>query len=70
MIVDSSVVLSILFAEPHATWAAEPLNQHGGALRMPSDHRRRFPCGRCTRDPALNRRASRTRQGSQRSAGG
>jgi ribonuclease VapC len=34
MIVDSSVLLSILFGESHAIWAADQLNVHGGLLRM------------------------------------
>ena len=34
MIVDSSALLSILFAEPNATWAANQLNLHGNSLRM------------------------------------
>jgi len=34
MIVDSSVLLSILFAESHAAWAADQLNLHGSLLRM------------------------------------
>jgi ribonuclease VapC len=34
MVVDTSVILAILFDEAHATWAAEALNAHAGELRM------------------------------------
>lgn len=34
MVVDASVILAILFAEPHAAWAAQRLGEHAGALRM------------------------------------
>ena len=34
MVVDSSVILAILFGEEHAAWAAERLGEHGGDLVM------------------------------------
>ena len=34
MVVDSSVLLAILFAEPHAAWAASQLEAHASELRM------------------------------------
>ncbi len=34
MVVDSSVLLAILFAEPHAEWAAGQLQAHASELRM------------------------------------
>jgi ribonuclease VapC len=34
MVVDSSVFLAILFAEPHAEWAARHLHAHASELRM------------------------------------
>jgi ribonuclease VapC len=34
MVVDSSVILAIFFAEPHASWAAQQLNDHPGSLCM------------------------------------
>jgi ribonuclease VapC len=34
LVVDTSVLLSVLFDEPHGAWAAEQLNSHAGLLRM------------------------------------
>lgn len=34
MVVDTSVLLAILFAEQHAEWAVEKLHQHATELRM------------------------------------
>jgi ribonuclease VapC len=34
MVVDTSVLLAILFAEPHAEWVADHLNRSAGDLRM------------------------------------
>lgn len=34
VVVDTSIVLAVLFAEPQAAWAVEQLTKHGGALRM------------------------------------
>ncbi len=34
MVVDTSVLLAVLFQEPHGAWAAEQLNAHAGTLRM------------------------------------
>jgi len=34
MVVDTSVLLAIAFAEPHATWAAAELDAHAGDLCM------------------------------------
>jgi ribonuclease VapC len=34
MVVDSSVLLAVLFNEANSVWAAEQLNLHSGSLRM------------------------------------
>jgi ribonuclease VapC len=34
VVVDTSVLLAVLFAEPHAEWAADHLNRSAGDLRM------------------------------------
>lgn len=34
MVVDTSVLLAVLFAEPHADWAVEKLHEHAAELRM------------------------------------
>ncbi len=34
MVVDTSILLAVLFDEPHANWAVEHLEAHGGELRM------------------------------------
>lgn len=34
MVVDTSVLLAVLFDEPHAAWAAEQLAEHAATLRM------------------------------------
>jgi ribonuclease VapC len=34
MVVDTSVILAVLFDEPHGAWAADALNAHAGELRM------------------------------------
>lgn len=34
MVVDTSIILSIFFKEPHAEWAAEQMNKHARELRM------------------------------------
>lgn len=34
MVVDTSAILALYFAEPHAAWVAEQLNQHAGKLVM------------------------------------
>lgn len=34
MVVDTSVILAVYFAEPTASWAVEQLNRHAGELRM------------------------------------
>ncbi|HEX5758414.1 MAG TPA: type II toxin-antitoxin system VapC family toxin [Thermoanaerobaculia bacterium] len=34
MVVDTSILLAIFFAEPHAQWAAEKLREHAAELRM------------------------------------
>lgn len=34
MVVDTSVLLALLFDEPHAAWALALLEEHAGALRM------------------------------------
>ena len=34
MIVDTSVVMAVLFDEPDARWAAAVMNEHAAALRM------------------------------------
>jgi ribonuclease VapC len=34
MVVDTSAVLAVLFAEPHAAWAADQMKAHARELRM------------------------------------
>lgn len=34
MVVDTSVLLAVLFAEQHAEWAVEKLHEHAAELRM------------------------------------
>ena len=34
MVVDTSIILAIYFAEPHGEWAADRLNDHAAELRM------------------------------------
>ena len=34
MVVDTSVLLAVFFAEPHGPWAAARLGEYAGALRM------------------------------------
>lgn len=34
MVVDTSIILAVLFEEPHAAWAADALNAHAEELRM------------------------------------
>lgn len=34
MVVDTSILLALLFDEPQAAWALERLNEHSAALRM------------------------------------
>ena len=34
MVVDTSVLVAVVFDEAHGTWAAEQMNVHAGTLRM------------------------------------